>query len=171
MRRILIAGIGNVFHGDDAFGVAVVRELGRRHWPDSVEVVDFGIRAYDLAYALTDGYDTIVLVDAAPRGLAPGTVQLLEPELPGLEPLDGAIVDAHALNPVSALHMARALGGPKGRILLVGCEPARLESEDGHLGLSQPVQAAVARAVAMIASLVQDFLGGLPTTNPGLVPT
>ena len=77
--RILIAGIGNIFLGDDAFGVEVARRLVRRRLPDGVRVVDFGIRGLDLTYALLDGYEAVILVDAAPRGGPPGTLYVLEP--------------------------------------------------------------------------------------------
>ncbi|MGH7848434.1 MAG: hydrogenase maturation protease, partial [Candidatus Binatia bacterium] len=72
--KILVAGIGNIFLGDDGFGVEVARELAKRKLPESVRVVDFGIRGFDLAYALLDGYDLTILVDAAPRGGLPGTL-------------------------------------------------------------------------------------------------
>ena len=80
MKRILIAGVGNIFHGDDAFGVEVIRALSTRPLPEQVVVEDFGIRSYDLAYALTDSYDAVILVDAMPRGRPPGTVSLVEPD-------------------------------------------------------------------------------------------
>lgn len=74
-RRILVAGIGNVFLGDDGFGVEVVRRLAGRGLPEGVEVKDFGIRGMDLAYALQDDYELVVFVDATPRGVsrAPST--------------------------------------------------------------------------------------------------
>src|SRR5579883_570455 len=96
--RILIAGIGNIFHGDDAFGVEMVRELSRMPMPECVSVVDFGIRGYDLAYAIMEGYDTVILLDAVMRGQAPGTIYLLEPDLgiPGDFPNEA--INAHGLN-------------------------------------------------------------------------
>jgi hydrogenase maturation protease len=158
-KRILIAGLGNIFLGDDAFGVEVIRALVPRPHPPEVSVIDFGIRSYDLAYALTDGYDAVILVDAAPRGLAPGTVSLIEPEPERLHSLEHEAVDAHTLNPVAVLQLAGALGGRTGKIYLVGCEPANLEeSQSGDLGLSAPVQAALPAAVELIESLVEKFL-------------
>ena len=157
MKRILIAGIGNIFFGDDALGVETVRELAKREWPEGVQVVDFGIRAYDLAYALADGYETIILVDAVPRGQPPGTVYLIEPDLDGLEKTD-FVANGHSLNPVTVLQMAVSLGGQIGRLYLVGCEPAVLECEEGKMGLSAPVAAAVPQAVEMIQSLVSGIL-------------
>ena len=171
-KRILVAGIGNIFHGDDAFGSEVARELSRRSepLPEGVNVVDFGIRSYDLAYALMDGYDATILVDATPRGEPPGTVSLIEPDLSQLDNLDAAEeIDAHSMNPVRVLQLVRSLGGKPGRgLYLVGCEPAVLEAD--ALGLSDAVQAAIPQAVAMIAALVDDLLQGKPISeNPGLV--
>jgi hydrogenase maturation protease len=159
MKRILIAGIGNIFYGDDAFGVEIVRELSRCEWPEDVQIVDFGIRAYDLAYAFADGYETIILVDAVPRGQPPGTVYLIEPELNGLEKA-GFVANGHSLNPISVLQMAISLGGQIGRLYLVGCEPAVLECKEGQMGLSGPVAAAVPQAVEIIQSLVDEMLSG-----------
>ena len=158
MKRILIAGIGNIFLGDDAFGVEAAHELMKREWPEEVRVVDFGIRAYDLAYAIADGYDAVILVDAAPRGQAPGTIYLIEPDLNGLEKAD-FVVNGHSLDPVTVLQMAVSLDGQIGRLYVVGCEPAVLECEEGQMGLSTSVAAAVSQAVEMIQSLVGELVG------------
>jgi hydrogenase maturation protease len=166
VKRILIAGIGNIFLGDDAFGVEVVRELPHHILPNEVRVMDFGIRGYDLAYALADDYDAAILVDATPRGESPGTLYLIEPDLANLGELDHASVDAHSLGPVRVLQMAQALGGHPDRLYLIGCEPGELHLEEGHMGLSDAVQAAVPKAVEMIQSLVHDLLN-LEKTNVG----
>jgi hydrogenase maturation protease len=152
---LLIAGIGNIFFGDDAFGSEVARELMRRPLPEGVKVDDFGIRSYDLAYALMDGCDAI-LIDAVPRGEPPGTLYLIEPDLAGLD--SGEIPDAHSMNPLNVLRLVQTLGGQTGRLYLVGCEPSALESDDGQMGLSESVQASVPRAIEMIESLVDDLL-------------
>src|SRR5437667_11757220 len=120
--RILVAGVGNVFLGDDAFGVEVVRRLAKRNLPEGVRVVDFGIRGLDLTFALFDGYEAVVLVDAAPRGGPPGTLYVLEPAR-GEAGADVA-VEAHNLEPVRGLRLGGAMGGRVGPLLLVGCEPA-----------------------------------------------
>jgi hydrogenase maturation protease len=152
--KVLVAGIGNIFLGDDAFGLEVVNRLRQRSLPDWVTVSDFGIRSYDLAYALMNDWDLTVLVDALPRGSVPGTLYLLEPELPKND--EGTIaVDAHAMNPVAVLQLVRAMGGQSGRLLVVGCEPATLEPDpQGHFGLSAPVGAAIDEAVRMIEDLI-----------------
>jgi hydrogenase maturation protease len=153
---ILIAGIGNIFLGDDAFGCEVVKRLGERAWPDNVRVVDFGIRGFDLAYALLDGYDVTIFVDATPRGLEPGTLYTIEPELEKIENIDvvGGMVDAHSMDPMKVLSMVKSMGGEFKKILLVGCEPATFGPEEGQMGLSEPVEAAVDRAVKVVESLV-----------------
>ncbi len=159
--RILIAGIGNIFLGDDAFGVEVAQRLGRRALPDAVRVVDFGIRGLDLVYTLLDGYDAVILVDAVPRGGPPGTLYVVEPERGGPpEPADlNLFVQMHALDPAKVLRLAAALGGQVRRLLLVGCEPgAAAEVEDMSMGLSAPVRAAVDEAVSLIESLVTKLL-------------
>lgn len=159
MKRVLVAGIGNIFFGDDAFGCEVAAELAKRALPDSVTVRDFGIRSYDLAYAMMDDYDVIILIDASPRGDVPGTLYLIEPEI-GKNKLDeGAaeIVNAHSMSPVRALQMVRSLGSQPKKLYVVGCEPGVLENEDGHIGLSERVSAAVEPAMNMIQKLIDDF--------------
>jgi hydrogenase maturation protease len=159
-QRILVAGIGNIFLGDDAFGSEVARRLLARELPDEVRVVDFGIRGFDLAYALLDGYDVTIFVDATPRGEAPGTLYTIEPDLSELDEIDAqaAMVEPHGMNPMKVLAMVKAMGGEFKRILVVGCEPAPLESEDGQMGLSEVVEAAVEQAVLLVESLVTKIL-------------
>jgi len=156
-RRILIAGIGNIFFGDDAFGVEVARSLAKREMPPAVRVIDFGIRGIDLAYSLSEGWDLVILVDAVRRGGKPGTVYLIEPEgTDNAKP--AATVEPHALDPWRVLGLARSLGGNMGRVLLVGCEPATLESVDGSMELTEAVTAAVPEAIRLLDSLVNDIL-------------
>jgi hydrogenase maturation protease len=152
--RILIACIGNIFLGDDGFGTEVARRLAKRPLPPGVILKDFGIRGLDLTYALLEPYDLVILVDACPRGGEPGTVYLIEPESIDSDGTP-SLVDAHSMNPMSVLRAARSMGGAPGRVLIVGCEPGDLGSdEEGKLGLSDPVDAAVDEAVAMIESLI-----------------
>jgi hydrogenase maturation protease len=162
--RVLVAGVGNIFLGDDAFGVAVAGRLARRPLPDGVRVVDFGIRGLDLAYALLDGYEAVVLVDAAPRGGRPGTLYVLEPDRGEAPPADGPPpVEAHSLDPATVLRLVAALGGRVGRLLVVGCEPQPSgDLEEMSSGLSPPVRAAVDEAVPLIESLVARLLRGEP---------
>jgi hydrogenase maturation protease len=153
-QRILVAGIGNVFFGDDGFGVAVAGRLAAAALPAGVDVVDFGIRGMDLAYALRD-YDVAIFVDAVPRGGAPGSLYLIEPD-----PQDGEVgPDAHAMDPVKVLALARRLGDPLPRVLVVGCEPGIVPraGEDLVAELSEPVRAALDGAVRMVESLLDDL--------------
>ena len=156
--RILIAGIGNIFLGDDGFGVEVAKRLSARELPAGVRVIDFGIRGLDLAYALQDGYETTILVDAYPHGQTPGTVSLVEPDLSRLEERGQAMVDAHGMDPITVLRTAKAMNGSLKKVLLVGCEPATLGGEEGQIGLSEPVETAVDEAAKMIVSLVDRIV-------------
>jgi hydrogenase maturation protease len=170
MKRILIAGIGNIFLGDDAFGVEVVRELAQHELPPEVRVKDFGIRGYDLAFALTEAYDAAILVDATPRGEIPGTAYLIEPDLTNLGQSEVSSVDGHSMDPVRILQMTESLGGRPARVYLVGCEPGEVDFEEGRMGLSDSVQAAVPKAVEMIKSLVRNLLQQETNVKAGSVP-
>lgn len=156
--RILIAGIGNIFLGDDGFGVEVIRRLSACGLPPEVRVADFGIRGFDLAYALQDGYETTILVDAYPHDQKPGAVSLVEPDLSKLDEPQPGMVDTHGMNPLNVLRMAVAMNGRLRNVLLVGCEPATFGPEEGHMGLSQPVEAAVDEAVKLVNDVVQRIL-------------
>lgn len=153
--KVLVACVGNIFLGDDAFGVEVAKRLAESPLPAGVSVIDFGIRSYDLAYALMNDCDLKILVDALPRGGNPGTIYVMEPELPtnvGQEALD-----AHSMNPVAVLQLVGALGGEVGRLLVVGCEPETVEpSAQGNIILSEVVNAAVEEAVRVIEGLIAN---------------
>jgi hydrogenase maturation protease len=157
--RILVAGIGNVFLGDDGFGVELASRLAERPLPDGAEVVDFGIRGMDLAYALLEGYDAAVLLDATPRGEPPGTLYVIEPDV---EAADVA-PEAHGMDPVKVLALARTLGGAPPRTLVVGCEPlTRMNADDEEIvaALSEPVRGALGEATSIVESLLQDLTKG-----------
>ncbi|MFJ1564022.1 hydrogenase maturation protease [Streptomyces erythrochromogenes] len=166
--KVLVAGIGNVFLGDDGFGVETVRALSAHPLPDGVEVVDFGVRGVHLAYQLLDGYDTLVLVDATARGGAPGTLYLIEAEAgtdagaaagagtQAAGPGEGPVLDGHHMSPDTVLALLGALcagtgATPPRRTLVLGCEPACVEE---GIGLSAPVAAAVPEAVRMALDLL-----------------
>lgn len=156
MKKILIAGIGNIFFGDDAFGCEVAQQLMREQLPEGVRVFDYGIRSYDLAYALLEPNDAAILIDAVPRGEEAGTVFLLELDINKLDNSENESVNAHAMNPVAVLQLVRSFGGSPGEIYLVGCEPAVLETEE--LGLSEKVQSAIPLALDMIRELLGKLL-------------
>jgi hydrogenase maturation protease len=154
--KVLVACVGNIFLGDDAFGVEVARQLAQLALPEHVKVIDFGIRSYDLAYELMKAWELVVLVDAVSRGGEPGTIYVIEPDTAAIEQdSQHAGFDAHTMNPVSVLQMLKALGGKCGRMLVVGCEPASVEPRsDGQFELSEPVRAGVDEAVRTIQELV-----------------
>jgi hydrogenase maturation protease len=157
--RILVAGIGNVFFGDDAFGVEVAGRLNASRLPSGVQVVDFGIRSYDLAYALTSGrYDAAILVDASHRAGAPGDIYVLSPTSD--DDAEPAPANAHTMNPNTVLQMARTFGQLPAQILVVACEPETLGGPDGQLGLSETVNAAVDRAVTIVKTLATRISSG-----------
>jgi len=158
-RSVLVAGIGNVFLADDGFGVEIAQRLSQRELPAGVKVADFGIRGMDLAYELQEDYDAAILVDAIPRGEAAGTLYVIEPDLEGTDA--GSVLDAHSMDPVRVLGLARTLGTLPPRVLVVGCEPATgmtLDDEELVMGLSPPVQAAIEKAVELVESVLEDLL-------------
>jgi hydrogenase maturation protease len=158
--RVLVAGIGNIFMADDGFGVEVVRRLAERTLPAGVEVKDFGIRGLDLVYALGEGYDAAVFVDAVPRGEPPGTLFLIEPELDEDDD-EPVALDAHGMDPVKVIRLAGQLGEAPERILVLGCEPQiRMTGEEEEVvgELSEPVRAALDDAVRMVEELVDELV-------------
>ena len=161
-KKILIAGIGNVFLADDGFGVEVASRLAKQSFPSGVRVADFGIRGFDLAYALMEGYATTILVDAYPGEGQPGTLFVIEPDLTDLNSAgtQQGFIEPHAMNPINVLRMAKSMGGELKRVLVVGCVPATLGPEEGQMGLSEPVAAAVDEAVKLLDSLVTRILAG-----------
>lgn len=159
MTRALIAGIGNIFFGDDGFGVEVARRLAVAPPPDS-RVGDFGIRAIHLAFELLDPVELCIVADCMPRGGAPGSLYLLEPEL---DAVDGSVADAHGMNLPVVFAAVRDLGGRMPRTFVIGCEPAHT---DAALGLSPSVAAAVPAALDMIREVVAGQLAAHPSEDP-----
>ncbi len=167
MSSMLIAGVGNIFLGDDGFGVEVARRLSVVGLPDWVRVADYGISGMHLAYDLANGYDTTILVDAAPRGGEPGTIYTIELE-PSQRPSESQLAgsqlfDAHGMQPDVVFGVLEMLGADAGRVLVVGCEPA---SVDYGMGLSQPVAAAVDEAVRVVLDLVTAAADGSAAAGP-----
>ena len=152
---ILVAGVGNIFLGDDGFGVEVARRLAGVELPPDVKVTDFGIRGVHLAYELLEGYELAILVDASPRGGEPGTLYVIEPDpAPQPDPDDVPPLDAHGMDPAAVLSLLGVLGGQIDRVLVVGCEP--LVADEG-MTLSPPVEAAVDQAVALVQDLINEY--------------
>lgn len=162
--RILVAGVGNVFFGDDAFGVEVVRRLAPVKFPDGVTVVDFGIRGMHLAYEITSGYDVVIFVDAVSgRGGGPGTVYVIEPEV---EQSGGRVPDAHGMDLENVLAFVRRLGGSDAAFFIVGCETA--DAREG-MGLSPAVAAAIPAAAAAVENLVRKHAQRIGAGAPAAV--
>jgi hydrogenase maturation protease len=159
-KRVLIACIGNIFLGDDGFGVEVAKRLRGHSFPSGVRVEDFGIRGFDLAYALMEGFETTILVDAYPGDAPAGTVFVVEPNLAELGPAGSGPLDAHAMNPITVLRMAAHMGAQLKRLLIVGCVPAALGPEEGQMGLSPEVAAAADEAAKVVDKLVERILAG-----------
>ncbi|HEY4278839.1 MAG TPA: hydrogenase maturation protease [Conexibacter sp.] len=157
LKRVLVAGIGNVFLGDDGFGVALAGRLAARALPEGVDVIDFGIRGMDLAFALNRGYDAAVLLDATPRGGAPGTLYLIDT---AGDELGEPAIETHAMDPVRVLRTAASLGPIPSRVLVFGCEPeTRMTGEEPEVvvELSAPVTAVLDEATATLAGLVEEL--------------
>jgi hydrogenase maturation protease len=158
-QQILIAGIGNAWLRDDGFGGAVARALAERDLPEGVQVMDFGSGGLDLAYEVMRGYDALILVDVSRQGSPPGTLYVMEAtedEVEG-EIEDGQMLDPHGMDPQTVLRFVKYVGGWPGRVLVVACEPEVVE--DVGFGLSDSVQAAVARAVDLVLETLQELRG------------
>jgi len=178
MTSILVAGVGNVFLGDDGFGVEVVRRLHERRtaeWPPDVRVIDYGIRGIDLYYALLDGVDLAVLVDAAHRDGPPGTLYVIEPSIANTgesfqRDASPVLLSPHDLDPAKVLQAVQSRGGEVGRIVLIGCEPESLGTEDGRegrMGLSAPVAVAVDGAVDTIETMIENMQARTTVADAG----
>ncbi len=164
MKPAMIAGIGNIFHGDDGFGVAVAQHLARSALPppldSAVDVLDIGIRGMDLAYALTGGCRFAVLVDTVQRGEAPGTLYVIEPEMAPMPAGADEAMSPHRVDPASVLRLAQVIGGECASVMLVGCEPASFgDADEGRMALGDEVEAAVEPAARLALSLVADWIG------------
>ncbi len=148
--QILVAGIGNIFLGDDGFGPEVVRRMSDRFTDtDAVRVVDYGIRGMHLAYDLLDEWDALVIIDAVPDRGSPGTVHVFEADHESLG--STTALDAHGMDPDAVFASLRALDGKPPRTIVVGCEVADIQ--DG-IGLSAPVGAAVEDAIRAVEAAV-----------------
>jgi hydrogenase maturation protease len=153
---ILIACIGNIFLGDDGFGYEVAKALSGVDLGSSVSVVDYGIRGFDLAYALLEPWQAVILVDVVARGGAAGTQYLLQPaDTASLGEGQVNNIDPHSMDPVRVLATARSLGKVSAEVFIVGCEPSDFGDElEGRMGLSEPVAAAIPETIKLLRDLV-----------------
>jgi len=148
--RLLVAGVGNVLCGDDGFGPAVTERLG--HLPAGVDVIETGIGGIALLQELMAGCDGLVLIDAVDRGAAPGTIFLLEPDVPEGE----HVPDVHLANPDRVLTMAKTIGVLPDRVRIVGCQPKSVDDLCEHL--SPEVERALDLAVTRVEETVNAWL-------------
>lgn len=156
-KRVMIAGVGNMFLKDDGFGSAAIRELSQREFPEGIEIRDFGTGGLKLAYDLMRGYDALILLDTSARGEAPGTLYRIEPDekdfSSDLE--QGGPIDPHGSDPVTVLRFVRSIGAWPGKVYIVACEPQSVD--DFEIGLSEPVILAVNDAVDLVDEIVQEI--------------
>ena len=171
LPKILVAGIGNVLLGDDGFGVAVIQQLARATMPNGVTLMEIGMRGLDLTYALLGDYDAAILIDAAQRGAAPGSIYVMDPEQTDRHSSDdvtnpAGVLDAHAMEPEKVLAFVRESGSALRAMRVVGCEPLTFGSDARPAsGLSKPVQAAVPIAERQVLALIAELQHLLrPTT-------
>jgi len=156
VKRILVAGIGNAWMKDDAFGGLVAQRLESAALPDGVGVFDFGTGGLDLAYEVMRGYDALILVDVSRQGGEPGTLYVMEPDAEEIEPIsDGQVVNPHGMDPQTVLRFVKTVGGWPGKVVVVACEPAVVE--EMGLGVSPQVEGAVDRAVALVTETVSEL--------------
>jgi hydrogenase maturation protease len=157
MKRILVAGIGNAWLSDDGFGGEVVERLETRELPEGTVVLDFGTGGLDLAYEVMRGYDALVLVDVSRQGGEPGTLYVMEASEEevdaGIE--DGQVINPHAMDPQTVLRFVKTVGAWPGKVVVVACEPARVE-EMGR-GLSDEVARAVDGAVELVVQTIGEL--------------
>lgn len=156
-KQILVAAVGNLWMRDDGFGSAVARKLRERELPSGVSVADFGTGGLDLAYEVMRGYDALVLVDISRQGGEPGTLYVMEADPESVETgiEDGDLIDPHDMDPQTVLRFVKSVNGWPGKVMVVACEPA--EIDEPGLGLSPAVEAAVERAVGLVADTVDEL--------------
>jgi hydrogenase maturation protease len=166
---ILVACVGNIFLGDDGFGVEVARSLAHRTLSSNVFVKDYGIRGFDLAYALLEPWTAIILIDALPRNDAPGTLYIVEPDLShmGNPTAPGMEMNPHGMDPVRVLNLTLTMGDILAPLFLIGCQPHDFGDEiNGRMGLSEPVQSVVEDASNMVEELIAKIRISARTPQP-----
>lgn len=156
-KRVMIAGVGNMFMKDDGFGSVVIQKMLDKKFPEGVEIKDFGTGGLKLAYDLMKGYDGLILLDASVRGEKPGTLYVIEPDEHEINPdlEQGGPIDPHGADPATVLRFVKSIGSWPGKVLIVACEPETIE--DFEIGLSEPVNAVVDNAVEMVEGIIKEI--------------
>jgi hydrogenase maturation protease len=155
-KQILVAGVGNAWMKDDAFGGMVAKRLTEGDLPSGVSVFDFGTGGLDLAYEVMRGYDALILVDISRQDGEPGTLYVMEPDPKEIEPIeDGQVVNPHGMDPQTVLRFVKTVGGWPGKVMVVACEPAVVE--EMGLGLSPAVEQAVERGVSLVRETIEEL--------------
>lgn len=156
VQRILVAGVGDILRGDDAFGILAIRELQKRELPENVDLAPFRAESSNLVSEIKNGYDAVILVEATPQGGEPGSIYIFDPEVDPIE-AGQAIFSSRFRKPEMGLRVLDALDGYKGRILIVGCEP---ESFENVATLSKSARSALAVTVCLLERLVHELQSG-----------
>ena len=156
-KQILVAGVGNAWLQDDAFGGECARRLQERGVPSGVTVMDFGTGGLDLAYELMRGYHALILLDASRQGGEPGTLYVIEPSMDDLAGSieDGDVINPHGMDPQTVLRFVGAIGGFSGRVVVIGCEPG--EVDEVGLSLTPAVEEVVERALALVTETIDEL--------------
>jgi hydrogenase maturation protease len=156
-KRVMIAGIGNMFMRDDGFGSAVVKKIMNKQFPEGVEVKDFGTGGLKLAYDLMKGYDGLIFLDTSARGEKPGTLYVIEPDEKDFsnDLEQGGPIDPHGADPVTVLRFVKSIGSWPAKVFIVACEPETVE--DFEIGLSEPVNKAIDTAIEMVDDIIKDI--------------
>jgi hydrogenase maturation protease len=159
VRKILVAGIGNAWMGDDGFGAEVVKRLGEVELPRGVAVMDFGTGGLNLAYEVMRGYDALLILDISEQGGTPGTLYVIEADVDSVEAgiEDGDTLNPHGMDPKTMLRFVKSIGAWPGKVVVIACEPQTV-AEIGFQ-LSESVAGALEPAV----KLVLDTIGELQT--------
>ncbi len=156
-KRVMIAGVGNIFLKDDGFGGAVIKKMLHKKFPEGVEVKDFGTGGLKLAYDLMKGYDGLILLDASKRGEKPGTLYVIEPDEKEINPdlENGDPIDPHGADPSTVLRFVKAIGSWPGKVLIVACEPENVD--DFEIGLSDQVTASIDKAIDLVDEIINEI--------------
>ncbi|MGI8952072.1 MAG: hydrogenase maturation protease [Chitinophagaceae bacterium] len=156
-KRVIIAGVGNMFMKDDGFGGAVIKKMMGKEFPEGVEVKDFGTGGLKLAYDLMRGYDGLILLDASSRGEKPGTLYIIEPNENDIDAdlEQGGPIDPHGADPVTVLRFVKSIGSWPAKVLIVACEPETVD--EFEIGLSDSVNASVDKAIEMVDEIIKNI--------------